>query len=242
MQYDKYPEAYANLSKDDENLFENCDIGEGEFSAAYDEQMGQRLEDDNRFFSKEKKSEYGIRRRDEVEISLATRRLEAERKKQERTQHEELINDNSDLLSSLTELNKDMTNQSDLITYSHHQKVVASAAGMRMIDLKQQRENQLRGYHKSNKDYQEKAIDTEKEEKDADAAANDDGQETKKKKKKKRNKKKKKNAENQEDEGNAAADLPESITDIAAQMNKGKAGKGDASSTLDWEQELANEL
>ena len=172
VQYDKYPEAYANLSKDDENLFENCDKEYSpSYSAAYFEQLGQRPEEDIKFYNKD----YGIRRRDEGEISLATRRLEAERKKQQRTQNEELINDNSELLSSLTELNKDMKNQSDLITYSHQQKVVSSAAGMRMIDLKQQRESQLRGYHKSNKDYQEKAIDTEKEEKDADAAANDDG-------------------------------------------------------------------
>lgn len=158
VQYDKYPEAYANLSKDDESLFENCDKGYSpSFSAAYFEQLGQRPEDDIKF-----SNNYGIRRRDEGEISLATRRLEAERKRQQRTQQEELINDNTELLSNLTELNKDMKNQSDLITYSH-QKVVNSAAALRMIDLKQQRENQLRGYHKSNKDYQEKAIDTDKE-------------------------------------------------------------------------------
>jgi len=171
VQYDKYPEAYANLSKDDENLFENCDKGYSpSYSAAYFEQLGQRPEDDIKFGNN-----YGIRRRDEGEISLATRRLEAERKRQQRTQHEELMNDNTELLSNLTELNKDMKNQSDLITYSHQQKVVNSEAALRMIDLKQQRDNQIRGYHKSNKDYQEKAIDTEKEQKDADAAANDDG-------------------------------------------------------------------
>ena len=58
---------------------------------------------------------------------------------------------------------------------------------MRMVDIKQQEMNAKRDYHKSQKDYQKKAIET-KDDKEEDG---DEENPSKKKKKKRKNKKKK---------------------------------------------------
>lgn len=126
VQYDKYPEAipqthtvdmtknhdfYTNLSKDDENLFENCEKDEAE---AYYGNTTRGLDEDSKMLHH---TDFGLRRRNESEINLAKKKFADEGKKKQRQLHErereELIHQNQELLSGLDDLNTKCRDETD---------------------------------------------------------------------------------------------------------------------------------